>query len=696
MKRLLLLACIGAIAACSSNDHPGYVQQPDGGETSGGAGGKTTGSGGGAGKGTSGAGGGEIEAGVPGAPSVSITSPEAVNNPDVGHVLIDSTVEVLCQVTPSPDPGAPLLNKSTISIEMLDGTGKSLETDAAEPTSNADEYSSQFGLTGIPNGVVAFRCTASDRSTPPLTGSDTLSTMVDHGPTIIVTSPMPDSAQSLKKPVNFEFSVEAAPLADGDMGALVGDVTLKTDGVDIPLTESPTQPGLFQTNVDYGDPLLFAVAPTGSVSVVITATNRRTPTPATSAAPYVFDIDGVGPVITINLPTAGQILGGNIALQFTVDDAAASGNPNSSSGVKASTVFVQLDELDPIYYDPSDPIHWGLDVSGTKFVYRFDSTEFRTQPQINVDVGAEDNAGNLSIGQAITIFLDNVPPIVDLDPPMIREIQASVSDGPPYMGMAMTPTSYPDRCSAPFDPLGSAVNDLASVKAIALYRAFVFDLTNDASGQIFHHFAAVDQGSVRLYVQPDPTLPVLIDTDNDGICDAIPDGLRFQAMLPIPPDSRDPPLNGDDLSMPPAVAGLCGFGPKPVSVTQLCEPAESDLIHVVKHPMPKNPPEPVVYGIGPIDGVACTGHDWQLANLIPLVDPADPQGPRKEGWVCLAARATDNAGNTGVSPPLRVCFDDDRKGGTPGCRLNPAMNPPPTCTDGCRVPSGYTNSLLVR
>jgi hypothetical protein len=135
----------------------------------------------------------------------------------------------------------------------------------------------------------------------------------------------------------------------------------------------------------------------------------------------------------------------------------------------------------------------------------------------------------------------------------------------------------------------------------------------------------------------------------------------------------DPPLNG-------CVAPTAD----PSAPTYLCKRPLAGT-RVIEHTMEGH--EPVIYGISPdVGGLECTGRYWEFG---PVLD----RNPR-EGWLCLAARASDLVGNVRVSAPLIVCYDDDNTPEVPDCIdpndpthtrvLDPAtVDPPITCTDGC-------------
>src|SRR5215471_1274899 len=106
----------------------------------------------------------------------------------------------------------------------------------------------------------------------------------------------------------------------------------------------------------------------------------------------------------------------------------------------------------------------------------------------------------------------------------------------------------------------------------------------------------------------------------------------------------------------------------------------SDLTEVIRHNAANV--EPVVYGIGGLMGLECTGTGWELPSQV--TDPT-----QKEGWYCLAALAKDKVGNASISRPLRVCVDDPLTTGmVPSCTMNP-NELPPSCTDGCTPPGRF-------
>ena len=77
--------------------------------------------------------------------------------------------------------------------------------------------------------------------------------------------------------------------------------------------------------------------------------------------------------------------------------------------------------------------------------------------------------GNSSDGESLIVYLDNVPPLVDLDPSHVREARE---------------VNNQLACSLAFDPVGDlAANDGATVVDVQRMRALVSDVTNRLRGR---------------------------------------------------------------------------------------------------------------------------------------------------------------------------------------------------------------------
>jgi hypothetical protein len=637
-----LAACFGVVVSCGGDDRP-----PDlGSGATGGRGGfpSKAGSTGNNQSGDDAGGTGGAEGGL----QLRITSPTAATDPNEDEVLIGSDVTVNCLARSGDDGEAVKPSSVKIAIVnadgiVVDGTdGEPLEL-SATPTGEADEYEAKLSLATSPSGPVSFRCTAT-ADDDDVTGSATLTTLLDHGPAIVEKLPVENSAHKLMGALEVEFTVTPALLGDDDEEADVKSVKLFVAGVEIVegLMKDPDDATTYRASVNFQDENLFDEPPTEHTSVRIEATNQRTSTAVTAVRDYPFVVDGKPPVITIEKPVDNAAVKGETVIQFTAVDTGA--------GVDEDTLKVSLNSQDPIQYDASDTSRWNRD--GDTFTFRFDTAEVgEVSAQITVDILAADNAGNAVDGASIFLWLDNVGPIVDLDPGNWR----IESDG---------------TCSASFDPLGSALNDGASFSVFANVRALVYDVTKE-SGQTVSFPALADPMSAKLYAQIDPTKPFLIDTGiKDGVCDAFAQNdFPFKVLSPVEVAGTALNSKTDSAEEPPAPLG-CMFEEPELPVPDTLCGGFSDMHKVVQHDVRSQAPEPIVYAMGVSDGAKCTGTEWEPRLIDPLV----------QGWICYGAIASDKKGNTAVSRPLRVCYDNPNVPGAPDCSM------PPLCTDGCTAP----------
>jgi hypothetical protein len=298
------------------------------------------------------------------------------------------------------------------------------------------------------------------------------------------------------------------------------------------------------------------------------------------------------------------------------------------------------------------------------FKNRFDTRAFGTKlTRLTLAITAMDAVGNERT-VAHTLKLDNLPPVISLDPPPIREWRKN--------GERL-------ECSSPFDPLGTDVpNDEAKGVVTSRYRALVEDRTNQPvvgpnDPRPVTYVAGVDPNSVEIFMQRDPSTPLLINTDSDPECDEI----NYDALEPAkrPSKLKLAPVNPSgapwypfrsDLDNAACLAEWKAAPPiaQPVLPTTVCE--KTHMYRVVPARVDGRPP--AVYAIRPTNGTGatggeCNGEYWELAGFARI------------GWICMAARAEDNIGNIGVSQPLRLCYGEDET-----CPENP-----PTCTDGCTI-----------
>lgn len=673
MRRLFAGFMVVLFVACGGEDerapkapfgegNGGRTTISNGGRNSGDAGAAGNGSGGSRGGATGAAGeaGAGGDAGGPGGagtgtPVVAITSPAAVTDPDEGEVLVEETVTVTCSAQRSDDAGSLPVRESSVKIEQLDARGRVVREVNGVPAGGG-EYQAGFALGQVEAGVVRFRCRAEDMGAPPKSGSAEISTFVDRGPQITVTSPLPDLPQPLNGAVEFEFSVVPDPLTTGDTEAAVDEVTLTVDGLPITtLAPAPRRPNVYVASVDFNDRTLFPQTPSGEIQVVITASNERSPEPAIRTERYLFILDGDGPTIVVTSPKPNDIIGRRRALEFTVTD--------TVSGVDEESLVVRINGEEFIHQPPPSPI-WT--VKDGKVTFILDSTKIKgSQVQATINIRARDLAGNESEGDTLIVNLDQQPPIVSLDPGNVRLLTTSGTN---------------ISCSESFDPLGDAApNDGTTVPPVATIRLLVWDETNTAPGLTIQYLAGAKTDSAYVYLQPDVDRPLLIDTDGDDVCDKLDtigadrQPLHSIHLDPVAAGGNAKHLTDDRLTKEPLILpDVCSFtsGPSPT----LCAAQASEMNYVIKHTV-ANQTELVVYGLHPKPGdLQCTGGQWEILSLV-----------GHTGWVCLAGEATDKADNHGISRPLRVCVDDDDDPSTTPCDLSDM----PECTDGCSLPKDF-------
>jgi hypothetical protein len=173
---------------------------------------------------------------------------------------------------------------------------------------------------------------------------------------------------------------------------------------------------------------------------------------------------------------------------------------------------------------------------------------------------------------------------------------------------------------------------------------------------------------------------LLADTNDDHVCDDLhddikddPGALPFLQLSAVTPGGTSwyGSQTNDDA---PATFEVCATeAGTPAMPNKMCS-GDSDLFKIIKHDVASTPPEPVVYAYPELTGPTCTGTQWVMTGSTTTLE---------EGWICLAAVATDNVGNHAASRPLRLCYDDN-EGAPPDCSPESA----PTCLPAaCTVPA---------
>jgi hypothetical protein len=605
----------------------------------------------------------------PGGPLVRVLSPKAVEEPSDGGVLVEDEVEVLCEVRKSETADAQDVEPSSVMVQLLDADGAQLDSVMASATSVSDQFSANLIVpTSTENGRLRIVCGAADRSTPPLVSLHQIDTFIDRGPRIEPSTPKPDAAIALGA-AQFRFSVRPDPVAKTDPESAVDEVSLEVSGVRISDLEDDGD-GEYVATVDFEDRDLFGSPPTGTIPVTIRATNRREPEAVERILSYSVVIDSEGPDIEIRSPAGEDVIGRQLEVVFTVSDAL--------SEVDVNSLVVNLSGEN---YRFGDDGTWRRD--GDTFTVNLDATEAAELSgfQVSIRVSATDTAGNQTLDTVVT-YIDTTPAIVDLDPPNVREFKED-----------------PLRCSMSFDPIGAwPPEDLDTVGRLVVFRALVWEMANTISAtEIYKSQSATQEGSVEVYLQWDSAEALVRDTNGDGTCDDLRDG--YKSRLPgLPLNPINPTgaawYGADDPSDPRNVAppSDCPLQDE-AAPDKLCLDEASDMRRVIAHrayvAAADNTRPPVVFAFGNLapNSLTCTGIEVDL--ITQSTDDSQPD----EGWLCVAAVSDDNAGNRGVSKPLRLCFDNPAVAGSPACADDKSN--PPSCDDGCTPPPSFPSGERI-
>lgn len=598
----------------------------------------------------------------PDGPAITVLSPSEPASGDytTAALVTHRAIAVSCEVLANATSGD-LVDPSSVKVTVTGG-GASVEA-AAAPSGAPGEFVGNVNLAGFENGPIAVICTASDLGDEPKTNSGQNDTFLDLGPRVDVFNPVVDA--SYGGAVAISFTVLPDPVDGSDTGAGVGTVEASVSGVDVTLANPST--GVYTATVPFDDPE-FVPPLDGDVSLNVRASNTRTSSAVTRDLTIAFKADNDGPSVSITSPGAGALVSGFITISASVNDTA---------GVAAVTATIDEFEIE-------------LQGGGSSWSALFD-TRLLDGIYPLLQVRAIDIVGNeAASGQVIA--LDNRPPVVDLDSVNVREAicvnnTTNCSGRDPY------------ECGKVFDPLGAdAVNDGQTVGQLSELRVRAEDQANiadDGTYGVAIPIADLDQGSVRIMILDDITLPLLVDLDEDGFCDAInpavepkliPQASNEAAVVQMGPVSPGGSshhnlwdvakgvttgLDDSDCWEPETVVAappnLCLFSDTTRQISTSYNKAQS-----------------AIYGIPPITTDSCNGNafDSVASNI-------------SDGWACVAAIAEDNLGNIGVSAPLRVCFDDEGDGfledgttaiGDQGCASIGNTATPgnrPSCTQAC-------------
>lgn len=460
--------------------------------------------------------------------------------------------------------------------------------------------------------------------------------------------------------MDVEFTIAADPVSDSDTMAEPVSGTVTVAGAQI--SDIVTEGDVSIATVDFDDPDLYQTALNGDYEFSVSVTNGRGVTRRETRS---FTVDAGGPTINIIEPELASIIAGATDVIAEITD---------PSGVDASTVRYRI-----LAQGLSQEFSM-TQVGGTnRFVGSFDANQYpETIGQISINVSAADLAGN-DRTEELSVQLDSRPPLIDMDPPTVREAQEDMTG---------------QICSNAFDPVGGeAANDATVLGPVPSFRARIEDRTNRVSA-----ISGVNRDDVQVYILDDETQALLIDTDGNGVCDSInpaflpnnplgnqpavvinltpvaASGTAFFQALP-PTQTLPDPYNGPQFCF----GGENGNGTgnamdAPDEVCLIGTTAGTTLTRVIPDNTDPDGMRPAIFGRAPLTPLRCIGDrfDFPGAGISP-------------GFACVAARATDNGGNESVSSPLRVCLDDALGGSDCPAGIGGAFAPAFSCTDGCSV-----------
>lgn len=458
---------------------------------------------------------------------------------------------------------------------------------------------------------------------------------IDAGPVIRIDSP--GENKYYRNSVTIDVTVTDALFGVDKVTMLLGQRMLMFSG---PSGAGNSQ---YTGTIDFGsfDPPLE-----GDQLLTVRATNKEG---TETVARRKFVSDNKGPTIANTIPTTGGLIGRVITISAQVTDPA---------GVLDSSVVAVVAHGDTMFEVKLEPAPAGSMAPAGTFQALFDTARLPASALFpSVSFRASDLPGNQSsVGYLVS--LDNTPPVADLDPPTEFHLVKRQEDTL--------------RCSWPFDPLGNdAINDGANTNQLFDIRARIEDQGNRpmAGGTDFTPISGINDNQVHLLILDDTSKALVVDTNNDGLCDAVnplltPTTTPMSAndallvnMAPVPAAgvANFTPL----MPFPgaPCLSGTDTKAPDPLCFTTNLSVAISYTGAAL----------PAVYTIPPVlnDRAQCVGRQFDsLGNSV------------QDGWVCLAVSVSDKLGNTQVSRPLRVCIDKDGVGGECGA-ARPAM---PNCT----------------
>jgi hypothetical protein len=548
----------------------------------------------------------------PNGPKIVITAPTE------GEIVTDLIYKVVAEVT-DPDEVDP----SSVELTVQGRSPLSMSLGLAENT-----YEALIDLSKEQGGVRLW-VTATDLKGR--TNSAVRQFQRDPGPVVEFAAPL--EGEYLKG------SVQVKAFVTDPVGIDTFNVEVAGHKLDLKSKAVSASRKLFTGQLIFNDP--FEPPLSGKQVLTATAINKHK---AKTIAKRTINVDDMGPTIVIKSQKPGQIVGGTITLAAEVTDPA---------GVLASSVKCVIGKGDGSFTVSLIP-----SVNNAKLY----EGQFDARALTSLDLWpifsfrASDVLGNES-HEDIQVGVDHGQPVIELDP-QEQFFMARIKD-------AIT------ECSHPFDPLGGdAANDNELVPQVVAIRARIEDQGNPVQSSKFVPISLVDETSVFLYVLDDITKPLVVDSTGDGYCDRIsPEVAPLSSTVhagkalavklePVPPKGEPnftPWADGWSTIFPFSVCNNGSEQKPPDPITFV-----SDLTTSIFYTA--DPSEAALWTIPPV----VSG-----SKVMGLGLPFDFGANQvADGWVCVVVAARDNAGNQGVSPPIRLWVDKSASLGDKG-------NPPP-------------------
>ena len=323
----------------------------------------------------------------------------------------------------TPTDGTPVSDSSDLTVTaMVDDDGTDfIDTSSVKMTLTAmgsatvigsgqlvsgggDSYSGTLSIGNLPSGTYTLTVVA--QSSTGVSGTKSVTLMVQGGPTLIVSSPA--EGQPYSNLLTVQVMVD--PGAPAPTATLAGMQIMWS--ADSPM--STAMYDVYRAQVWFGPPPTPAGAqpfPTLTGTQLIDV--KEIANGSTSEVQRDFVIDTTGPSIESTTPAPGAIVGGPLEISAQITD---------QSGVLASSVVAVIGDSvgNTVYTLPLQPL------GGNLYGVQFDTLSLTQCPQPpatglcivfpTISFRASDSLGNQS-SLGYDFFVDNVAPLSDLDPP---------------------------------------------------------------------------------------------------------------------------------------------------------------------------------------------------------------------------------------------------------------------------------------